>query len=188
MAPHTFHVVIATLGRPSLQRMLDSLLPQLLANDALTIVWEGHSARPSAFTLHGLACPLFETFHPTALGFWGHAARNTAAPHLERRDFVMHADDDDVYDAGAFDALRAACSDRQTLYIAQMRVGPHVFPRFGPVVREGNVGTPMGIVPFDANKLAIWEHRCGGDGVFFQTVAKHTSVHFLPILIYTVRP
>lgn len=184
----TFHVVIATVGRPTLQRMLDSLFPQLTASDALTIVWDGHAARPSGVSLDGLACPLFETFHPTALGAWGHAARNAVAPHLARRDFVMHADDDDVYEPGAFAALRDACTDPRILYVAKMRSGARVFPWKGPVVREQNIGTPMGIVPFDANRAATWALRAGGDGVFFETIAARTPVQFLDILIYTVRP
>ena len=180
----TFHVLIATVGRPSLNRQLESLQKQLTADDCITVVFDG-CKRQNASALDNFACPVHVFEEPVALGFWGQYA-----PLLERRDFVMHGDDDDIYTEGAFDSLRHSCKESNVLYIAKMIVenGLRMRPT-RPAITLGDIGTPCGIVPYELNKRGTWENFCGGDFEFYNSIRVHApSIQFLEYPIYYVRP
>jgi hypothetical protein len=184
----TFNILIATVGRPSLQRMLDSLSPQLEEQDCLTIVFDGHSGIPT-FNLSKFNCSIQQYFEPVALGSWGHAIRNKYSTLLEKRDFVMHADDDDIYLPDVFGELRKQCVNPETLYIARMR-GPngYIVPE-GPRIIEGHIGTPNGIIPYSLNIQGNWLPRFGGDGAFYTQLSKLSkNTEYLQTLIYQIRP
>lgn len=183
----SFNILIATLGRPSLQRMLDSLSPQLEEQDCLTLVFDGHSQIPM-FDLSKFKCTVKQFFEPIALGSWGHAIRNKYSSLLDKRDFVMHADDDDFYLPNVFLELRKYCVDSNTLYVAKMYLS-----RFNRVIPEGNfikinhIGTPNGIIPFELNKQQQWKYQYGGDGLFYESISKLSNkTIFLPTVIYQV--
>jgi len=180
----SFHILIASIGRPSLQNMLDSLIPQLHACDHLTIVYDGVKEVPGLRT-EGLA--QIHIHHQTPnLGAWGHGIRNKYAKLLERTDFVMHADDDDIYTEGSFDNLRKLCRNPTFLYIAKMNKRGVTFP-IADYIKEGEIGTPCGIIPYDLNKVGTWLPRVGGDGKFYEYIARRAkSVRFINLVIYSV--
>jgi len=181
----TFNVLIATRGRPTLQRMLDSLSPQLLNDDCLTIVFDGHRVAP-VFDTSSFKCPVQIHCEPVALGYWGHGIRNKYARLLERRDFVMHADDDNIYLSDAFSQLRTRCLDKHTLYVAQVKSSIHGM--LGSGLKRGKIDTGCGIIPYDLNQKCNWEYYHGGDGSFYEGLAKLTKPEFLPTLIQYWRP
>jgi hypothetical protein len=184
---YSFNVLIATIGRPTLQRMLDSLYPQLDAIDCLTIVFDGH-ASPPVFDISNFKCKVFQYCEPIPLGFFGHGIRNKYASILEKRDFVMHGDDDDIYLEDSFNQLRKMIVCNNTLYIAKLIAG-NIHLGCGPYICVGNIGTPNGIVPYNLNQLGEWKPFYGGDGEFYITIsniAKKTE--YLNIVIYRVRP
>jgi hypothetical protein len=84
----TFNLLVATVGRPTLQRLLDSLSPQLEEHDCLTLVFDGHSRHPPV-NLSAFKCKVTMYCEPVALGCWGHGIRNKYASFLEKKDFVM---------------------------------------------------------------------------------------------------
>ena len=180
----TFHVLIATVGRPTLQRMLDSLVLQLHPDDCLTIVFDGHSVAP-VFDTSSFKCPVQTHCEPVALGYWGHGIRNKYAPLLEKRDFVMHADDDNIYLSDAFSQLRTQCLDKNMLYVARVK-------QFGGTVgselRISKIDTGCGIIPYDLNLKSQWGSMHVGDGMFYEGLAKITTPTFLPTLIQYWRP
>ena len=182
----TFNILIATIGRPTLQRMLNSLSPQLEKDDCLTIVYDGHSEIPK-FNLDNFKCKVICYCEPEALGFWGHGIRNKYASLLEIRDFVMHADDDDVYRKDIFDKLRLECNDTKKFYVAKIAFQFMIIP-VENIIIEGNISTQNGIIPFDLNKKGHWEERCGGDGAFYIQLSEISKPAFLNIVIYIVRP
>jgi len=181
----TFNVLIATVGRETLQVMLNSLKPQLKEDDHLTIVFDGVQRKNCDVSEFKCHIHIFE--EPVALKFWGHAIRNKYANLLEKTDFVMHADDDDRYVPEAFDQLRIACTDtKDTLYIAKMCMGA-IFPKDGKGIL-GNVGTPCGIIPHEFNKKGKWGLYGGGDGFFYKDINKIIkNTVWLPNIIYLVR-
>jgi len=182
----TFNVLIATVGRPTLQRMLDSLSPMLTKSDCLTLVFDGHSVAPE-FNMQAFRCKIIIHCEPKCLGSWGHIIRNRYAALLEPRDFIMHADDDDVYIEGTFDKLRRSCNDVNTLYICKFKLGTRLIPSNTNIIR-GNIGTPCGIIPFELNKKKQFTSLVGGDAEFYIELAKITTPRFLDLVIYIVRP
>ena len=184
----SFHVLIASIGRESLQLMLNSLIPQLNSEDHITIVFDGVAAIPMDFREN--KCKIHVCEEKVNLGFYGHAIRNKYANILEKTDFIMHADDDDTYFPNAFDNLRLLCDNKNTLYVARMLTpaGPIPFPKktLFQSIKNNYIGTPCGIIPYKFNSKAIWELRHGGDQNFYETLEKNTTVKFLNIIIYHV--
>jgi hypothetical protein len=186
----SFQVLIATIGRPQLQRMLNSLLPQLSVEDQLTIVFDGHSVIPTV-DLTLATCSVRQYCEPIALGSFGHGVRTKYATILEKRDFVIHLDDDDDVVGGSFDKFRSLCKDVNTLYISRMvcNNGRLVIPRPNTTtVQTGNIGTPCGIVPFDLNSKADWLPIFGGDGAFYEKISSLCKFEFLNVIHYIIRP
>lgn len=110
----TFNILIATVGRPSLQNIINSLNDQLNSNDCLTIVYDNTCIIP-IFDISKLKCKLVQYCEPTKLGFWGHGIRNKYSNLLEKKDFILHADDDDIYSKDSIEYLRKKCIDLDTL-------------------------------------------------------------------------
>jgi hypothetical protein len=187
MTTPTFHVLIATVGRPTLQRMLLSLEDQLCENDCLTIVFDGHTNVP-LFDLSRMKCKVFQYCEPVALGYWGHGIRNKYAALLEPRDFVMHADDDNVYVSDAFDSLRKHCLEITTLYVflVQFSNGSTV----GKKMSNAFIDTACGVIPYEYNKNATFQLTYGGDGMFYEELNTKYGKHavFKNHVIYLIRP
>lgn len=184
----SFNILIATIGRPSLQRILDSLVDQLEQQDCLTIVFDGISSVPEIFDTSHFKCKVVQYCEPIALGSWGHGIRNKYATLLDKRDFIMHADDDDIYLPGVFSELREQCVNPQTIYIAKIYLSIHQrnIPG-GHFIRFGHIGTPNGIIPYNLNSMGQWGPDLGGDGEFYLALTKFaTSIEFLETIIYRV--
>ena len=187
----TFNVLIATIGRPSLMNMLESLKDQLLEADCLTIVFDGCS-QCHIEILSEFKCQIKIYEEQPALGFWGHGIRAKYQTLLEPTTFVMHADDDDTYIPGSFNTLRSLCVNPKTLYISRMygRGSDGIIPR-DPSIRAGNIGTPNGIIPYHLNTLARWVNHVHGDGMMYEHLEKEqialsNDIVFLPTIIYNV--
>jgi len=187
----TFNILLATIARPTLVNMLNSLKNELLEDDCLTLVFDGCKEKYTE-CLSEFKCKINIFEEPVALGFWGHAIRTKYADILEPRTFIMHADDDDTYVEGSFDKLRASCVNPTTLYISKMfgRGNDGIIPR-NNVIRAGNIGTPNGIIPYELNKKSSWGNNTFGDGGFYEAIEKQqvslaNEIIFLPDIIYRV--
>jgi len=190
----TFNCLIATIGRKTLQNMLNSLSGQLSKDDCLTIVFDGHSSIPY-FDISKFKCKVNQYFEPVALKFAGHGIRNKYKNLLEKRDFILHADDDDIYVDDAFDYLRKNCIDEKTLYIVLMKNKNNIY---GKIIKMNFIGTPCGIIPYEYNKNATWgcgnytnkdkdkNTGIGGDGLFYEELARKykDNIIFLNKIIY----
>jgi hypothetical protein len=181
----SFHILIATIARPTLQNLLDSLFPYLTSEDHVTIVFDG----VEPIRIHGKTNAKIHLYHePIALGFWGHGIRNKYAEMLDKTDFVMHADDDDIYTPITFPRLRSMCTNTETLYVTKMKLATGRIVPKEPIIREDNIGTPNGVIPYEANKIAKWGLGMGGDARFYEELAQKIPAIFLDILTYIVRP
>lgn len=192
----TFHVLIATAGRPSLKYMLNSIRDQLRQDDAITIIFDGEKAlEKSGFSdewLKGHISKITIKEEAVALGSWGHSARNKHQGSLNPiTTFLMNADDDDIYLKGAFDRLRNKCIDPEILYIATFcnDNGICVPKKDKNIIELCNIGTPCGIIPFlDANK-SKWLDIRGGDYYYYKELTTFTkSTVFLNDVIYKINP
>ena len=178
----SLHILLATIGRHSLQTMLDSILPFLTDVDHLTIVFDG--VEPTQLNIETTG-----TVHihhePVALGFWGHGIRIKYAPLLERTDFILHCDDDDTYAPGAFDAVRASCTDISTLYMMKLyNVTRNTYLPAFPKIENRNISTQCGVIPYELNMKGTWGPFYGGDFAFYESIEPFAPVVFVDSVIY----
>src|SRR5262245_16362196 len=91
----SLHVLLATIGRSSLIRMLKSLQFQLQSSDYLTVVFDAQDVdgvySQTEEILKEFSCHYNIIMEPTNLGFWGHGVRNKY--NQLQGDFILHADD-----------------------------------------------------------------------------------------------
>lgn len=192
----TFHILIATAGRPSLKYMLNSLRNQLTEQDAITIVFDGERAlEKSGFSndwLKGHLSKISILEEKTTLGFWGHAIRNKHQGILNpETTFIMNADDDDMYYSGVFDRLREKCVDPNILYIANFckDTGLCVPYKGCKEIKLYNIGTPCGIIPYSIANKSVWTHEYGGDFYYYKMLKDFVKeTVFLNDVIYKVNP
>jgi len=141
--------VVASVGRPSLRAALDSI--ECRNGDQILVV--GNMGDISDERVRFLPCEPGKD--------WGHTERNRAAPHIQTRYFA-NLDDDDVFAPGAR-ALMADAIDknpaRPTLFRMRYPNGYTLWSE--PILRFGNVGTPMMLMPND--RIGTWGSFNGGD-------------------------
>jgi hypothetical protein len=193
----TFHILIATAGRSSLLKLLNSLKDELDVNDAITIVFDGNNAMEKSgissdwFNGHKSHINVIEQI--PNLGYWGHGIRNKYQGILNPRcTFIMHADDDDEYIRGSFHKLRHICRDPNILYISKMiyvyKSGDsEIIPRQNIQVKLNDIGTPNGIIPTYISQTGKWGDFVGGDFSYYNLVKDFAKkVVFLDEVIYKV--
>ena len=179
---NSLHILIATIGRPSLQTMLNSILPFLSVNDHLTVVFDGVEPTQINVQTKGNVHVYHES---TPLGYWGHGVRNKYASKLERTDFVLHADDDDTYAEQAFQTIRDVCNDKDSLYVMKIHnVTRNTFVPSYPKIENRNISTQCGVIPYELNKMGTWGLFYGGDFAFYDSIQSMTRVNFCDSVIY----
>lgn len=195
MATPTFHVVIATNGRPTLINMLNSLKDELSSNDALTIIFDGADRKGKAgFTdswLEGHKSKVNVIEQQLNTGLWGHPILNKYQGILEpKKTFIMFADDDDTYVPGTFNILRKKCTNPDTLYIGKMNYTgdlKKIIPSQSDVIKAGDIGKPCGIIPMGAVDKATWGYNYEGDFDYYNSIQKTgIKIEYLDDIIYRV--
>lgn len=176
----SFNVVIATAGRDSLQAMVDSIAPQLEKQDYLTIIWDCQ-AIPLQINSK---CQVITLQNEEPLGYWGHGSRNRWMQELPG-DYFMNGDDDDVYMPGCMKKIREVCKEEK-LYVFKFDYQGTTVPMY-PEVKVANIGTSCGVYP-KVTPFPKWEHVYGGDGMFYEALAKILPVEFVDHVIYKVTP
>jgi glycosyltransferase involved in cell wall biosynthesis len=145
----TFSVILATRGRRTLARTLDSFLHQLGPGDELMIVCD-------------------------ASGDAGDSPRNDAMPRA-RGSHLVFIDDDDVYAPGAFATMRRFADENPgRIGIFKLEYVVRTRRWVEPELRYKNVSTQMFLVPNVSGKLGRWERRnnVAGDFVFIEETAR----------------
>lgn len=154
--------IVPTVGRESLQRTLKSI--ELWPGDELIVI-----GNVSEMTNHDAFEDVTVRFIPCAPGGdWGHSERNIAMP-LARGQYLAHIDDDDIYAPHTRELMADAIKktpNRLVLFRMQYPNGITLWSE--PVLRCGNVGTPMILQPNDPSKLAQFEPFVGGDCAFLE--------------------
>ena len=159
-------VLIPTVGRPTLQRAIDSAAG---------------------------ADEILVDFNQD--GDLGYAAR-TRMMEEASGTHLLFMDDDDVYAPGAIELLRSLAEDQpDRVHICQMRYGGAGGVLWHTrIVKHGNIGTPMLLVPNVRGKLGVWEPHDGdgsgaGDYVFAaSTIALQGPPVWVERVICLVRP
>ena len=178
--PVTISVVIATISRPTLARSLASLRSQdWRPGDEVLLVGDGPQPVAALLTdqFAAVGLPARYVENPGPRGMWGHHARNWVMDAREARgSHLMALDDDDEYLPGAIAAARAALTltpDRPHLFKMDWRtIGGKTLWEL-PVLRAGNVGTPMFAAPNDPARLGRYGMVYTGDFAFIRDTCSH---------------
>ena len=158
----TITTIVPTLGRASLIETLRTI--DLWPGDEIIVI--GNVKESETVNSDGSRV----RYVPHAPGGdWGHTERNHAMK-LVRTDYMMHIDDDDIFDFGtrelAADAMRQA-PGRPTIFRMRFPNGITLWQE--RVVRCGNLGTPCFLIPNKPEMLGTWGSFVGGDCWFLQT-------------------
>lgn len=157
MSQPTISLVLTTIGRPTLQRSLESLCRQeWIEGDELLLVDDSGISLASASAV-GLSLPC--RYIPTpALGSWGHAARNDVLDsRLPTANVVYSLDDDDTLEPCAFASIRRAAATapgRPLLFRMRCSLdgnGATALRWERREVMRCNIGTGMFCFPNDGN-------------------------------------
>lgn len=193
----TFHILIASGGRPSLKGLLASLKDELSERDALTIVFDGKDKKAASGWsndwIKGFKAPVAVLEEKDNKGHWGHPIRQAYSEKLQpQTTFIMHADDDDEYIPGFMYGLRQTCTDPTKLYVARMlhKSNPrNVIPRQFEYIKQADIGNPCGIIPWADASRGTWGNDYLGDFKYYDTLSKVIGmgrVSFIPNIIYVV--
>ena len=180
----TFNILVATIARDTLENLIESLADQLNEDDCLTIVFDNNTMRDIK-NIDKIKAKIVIYNEIEKLGYWGHGIRNKYAYLLEKRDFVLHADDDDSYFPNSLKIIRRNCLNKNTLYIAKMVANKFKIPRDNIDIMIGNISTGCGIIPYNMNEKANWGYFYGGDGKYYiDLIKKSNRVIRLNLCIY----
>lgn len=136
----TFSIIVATSGRPTLTRTLASLAPQLEHGDELLVIRNNEAP-------------------------WGHATRDEAITRANG-SHLWFMDDDDIATDDALSVIRSeVAAEPDSVHVFRMQQNQLLLWK-DPVVRVGNVGTPMMVVPNVPGKIGGWGTRYEADGDF----------------------
>ncbi len=136
----TFSIIVATCGRPTLTRTLESLAPQLEHGDEILVIRNDDAP-------------------------WGHATRDEAMGRA-KGSHLWFMDDDDMAADFALTEIRLTVAEQpDAVHVFRMKHGDLILWK-DPVVRVGNVGTPMMVVPNQPGKLGGWGVVYEADGHF----------------------
>lgn len=145
----SFSIIIPTCGRPTLERSLRSVVPQLVGGDEVIVVTDGPI--PVVEEL----CSLFPGVHY----FAGPETHDSGATQrdlgISKADgtYLMFLDDDDIYTRGALAAARSGVATHiGAMHVFRMAYGkasqsPGLILWRHPMIQYCDVGTPMLVVP-----------------------------------------
>jgi hypothetical protein len=186
----TFNVLISSVGDPTLQNMLNSLSPQLLKEDCLTVVFAGMSYLPLDYDFSNFKCKINLFCEQTRTEFRRYGIRNKYSSVLEKRDFIMHGDETNTYTPNAFHEIRSTIEALDTLYLYKiLSTDKTTLPKYHIKIVTGDIDMACGVIPYELNKKGKWLESRGGDGAFYEEISRKVkNISYLDKLIYIMKP
>ena len=183
---YSFHVLLATIGKESIFKILKMLDEQLTSIDFLTIVFDGKDKSKNIIKITNFVstfkCKVNIMVEEENLGYWGHGIRNK---HNDLEgDFVFHIDDDDILCDNSFDIIRKYCKDTNIIYIFKIMLENGGIVWKTKSLKYSHISTQSGIIPTGINKNGYWELKYGGDFDFYKNLADKYHILFIDSLIY----
>jgi hypothetical protein len=183
---YSFHILIATIGKDSIFKMLELLKNQLNDIDYLTIVFDGKDKSKNIDLITNYCtsfkCNINIIIEENNLGFWGHGIRNKY--NDLKGDFVYHIDDDDIIYSNTFDIIRKHCNDINRIYIFKIILENNKVVWNKPEIKINYISTQSGVIPTKFNKDSYWHLKYGGDYFFYETLSKKYDMIFIDKIIY----
>lgn len=137
-------VITPTVGRDSLRATLASIAPQLHDGDEHIVIGDGVQPRAAE-----MCAEYGAIYHDGPQTHDYGAAQRDVGMALAQGDWLLFCDDDDTFTPGALATVRQVVVDNPTMpHLFRMRYrASGVVLWQDDVVCEGNVGTPMIVVP-----------------------------------------
>lgn len=177
----TISVIVPTQGKPTLERMLDSVRDQLLPGDEVIVVVDTFEMPHHEFQdIRQRA----ESYGPGFMAFphdaghhdWGHSQINYGLT-LAEGDYIHANDDDDIYLPGALAVMREAIvahPGRVFLFRFRSYLGGMVFWLQPGLVRQGCIGGHCLLQPNLPGKCGQWGAHYEGDYTgIVDTLSRH---------------
>jgi len=164
-------VIVPTLGRPTLQRTLESIAPQVIHGDEVIVVSDGPIPGVQEIVTSMGAC--FRYLEGPLTRQWGHEQRN-AGMRVASGDYLAFIDDDDWYVIEAFSAVRETIgAEREKLFLFRIEYMGRLIWSTREVVAE-NICTTIALVPNRRDlprwRLGMFNGGRGGDFLFCREV------------------
>jgi hypothetical protein len=157
----TLTIITPTCGRPTLADTAWSVVGQLEDGDEWLIIGDG--PQPGAAVIAG-QWPDVRYLETKPTGDYGNSQRDTAIK-AATGDHLVFIDDDDILAAGALALIRRAVAEQpDAMHIFRNRWENHPALRDqvlwrAELVRWGNVGTSMVVVPREGNRAKWTKHH-----------------------------
>jgi hypothetical protein len=185
MLQPTLTIIIPTVSRSTLATTLQSLAPQLVADDQVLVIGDGE--QPLARKLVSqLPTPPWHYFEHGPTRDTGRSQREFGITH-STSDYLCFMDDDDCFVESALRMIRTRATEhpgRPLMFRMDDRGGAIRWGR--PELAYGNVGTPMFVIPNIADKIGRWDEN---DYHFIRhTVELQGEPVWLEDIIAIVRP
>lgn len=182
----SIHVLLATIGKKNIFRILNSLLYQLNEIDFLTIVFDSKDRDNIINEVNKISklfkCKVNIVFEEKNLGYWGHGIRNK---HKDLEgDFVFHIDDDDDIYQDTFDKIRHYCKNKNIIYIFKIVLENNSVIWDRKRIKYSKISTQSGLIPIKINKDGYWTLKYGGDYDFYYNLSKKYNMVFINEIIY----
>lgn len=161
----TLSIMVPTIGRPSLAKLLQELKEQLGPGDEVLVIGDGPVGAGPAVQ------PFGEQFRYLEHGpdhAWGHPQRNHAMP-LAQGTHLMSLDDDDALRPGGLEMIRKAIGEHPSSPLMFRMTHESMVLWREPSFWVGNVSTQMFVTPNVPDKLGKWGHRYEGDFDFMSS-------------------
>ncbi len=182
---YSFNIICTTIGRESLERLINSIENQLDYNDYFTLISDNnHEFVKNLLKKYKVKFKInhiVNNYGPS--GKFGHSLLNEYINKVDG-DFIMFADDDDYYVPDAFEFIKKTVQERK-LYIFKHKWG-NTINWVTEEVTLGNVGKCMGVIPNTKN-LPMFQEDVLGDGIFYEEISKIFDFEFVDKIIYKVR-
>jgi hypothetical protein len=183
----SIHLLLPTVGRNTIFNMLNSIKGQLDVNDYITIVYDGLLNADNVLELKDYIkdwnCNINIYIEINNLGFWGHAIRNLYKDL--NGTFVLHIDDDDILEKNCIATVKSTCINTKYSYIFCIKKNNKIYWEY-PEIKQGNIGTPCGIISIETNKQCSWGLCYGGDYDYYCCVKNLSKITFIQKVIYIV--
>jgi glycosyltransferase involved in cell wall biosynthesis len=172
-------VVVPTIGRTSLKRTLQSIVPQLDLGDEVVIVGDGPCKhRKGMIESFGVKVRYMEL--PRKANDWGGTPRNMGMRNA-LGNYIAFMDDDDVFLPGAFKAMHETINHYtgRAFLFKMMRMGKVIWER--PELVIGNVSTQMILMPNRPTTNPVWEGFYEADFKFISDLVAQQP-YYAPIM------
>lgn len=164
-------IIIPTIGKPTLGRVVFQIQPQLQDHDELIVASDGINANVKALVenLNDSRIKYIE-YTPGPSGNRGHTVRNYVMP-LATGTHLYFLDDDDELLPNALNVIREAIvTNTDKIIIFRIHHDSSIIWNDRKIT-IGNVGTQMFVVPKCADKLGKWKEQACGDYYFIESCA-----------------